>query len=176
LSLNYIRDNLNKDIYLSNSLGGGGTTSQPQQSMKISFEEITELNEQDWKKMLAGAKEIKYPSGSTILQEGFPNSGLYRIKSGKVKIQRKINKKVLRKKKIKIPKDTHIPNAARTFSSSLENSSLVNYTSFSPFPINTNRRIEIDSSSQEQKKKFIFPSKFPVNFINSKFKFYSNFK
>lgn len=47
-----------------------------------------ELTDRDWQLLLSGATPIVYLRGDFIVKEGSPNKFLYRIKSGKVKVEK----------------------------------------------------------------------------------------
>jgi serine/threonine protein kinase len=54
----------------------------------LHFQKKKDLNERDWRLLLAGAKVASFPNGTYLFHEGDINESLYRIKSGTCRVEK----------------------------------------------------------------------------------------
>ena len=52
------------------------------------WETRMELTERDWAILLTGAREVQYKKDQKVIEQGFPNSSLFKIKSGKCRVEK----------------------------------------------------------------------------------------
>jgi CRP-like cAMP-binding protein len=72
---------------------GGWKTMRPESDVQEYkehhlWDSRTELTERDWAILMTGAREVQYKRDQKVIEQGLPNSSLFKIKSGKCRVEK----------------------------------------------------------------------------------------